>query len=78
MGAETRFNYSAVGDTVNVAARIESASKHLGHDIVVSESSASALQEMAMLEAGHLELKGKSARQRLYVLVGDRELAASP
>ncbi len=78
MGAETRFNYSAVGDAVNVAARIESASKHLGHDIVVSESSASALQEMAMLEAGHLELKGKSARQRLYVLVGDRELAASP
>jgi adenylate cyclase len=78
MGAETRFNYSAVGDAVNVAARIESSSKDIGHDIVLSESSASALQDMAMLEAGHLELKGKSARQRLYVLVGDGQLAASP
>ena len=37
MGAETRFNYSAVGDVVNVASRVESAAKHVSFDILVSE-----------------------------------------
>jgi adenylate cyclase len=71
MGAETRFNYTAVGDAVNVASRVESATKHVGVDILVSEATASGISEMAMLDAGMLELKGKTARQRVYVLVGD-------
>ncbi len=38
MGAETRFNYSAVGDAVNVAARIESSCKEIGFDILISRT----------------------------------------
>jgi adenylate cyclase len=77
MGAETRFNYTAVGDAVNVAARVESVTKHVGFDILVSEATAAGLQGMALLDAGLLELKGKSARQRVYALLGDSPVASS-
>jgi adenylate cyclase len=77
MGAETRFNYTAVGDAVNIASRVESATKHVGFDILLSEASASAIPDMALLDAGMLELKGKTARLRVYALVGDSNVAKS-
>lgn len=77
MGAETRFNYSAVGDAVNVASRVEGAAKHVNFDIMVSDATASAIKEMALLDAGQLELKGKSGRQRLHILVADEAVANS-
>ncbi len=78
MGAETHFNYSAVGDAVNVAARIEAACKEISFDILVSESTAKSLTDFALLEAGALGLKGKSTRTGLFAVVGDGQLAASP
>ena len=77
MGAETRFNYSAVGDAVNVAARIESCCKEGGFDILVSETTAGALPDFALLDAGALGLKGKSSRARLYATVGDERVGQS-
>jgi adenylate cyclase len=78
MGAESRFNYSAVGDAVNTTARIEAASKELAFDILVSASTAERLKGFAMLEAGSHALKGKSERIRLYLLLGDAKLAQTP
>ncbi|NVD38787.1 adenylate/guanylate cyclase domain-containing protein [Ensifer sp. HO-A22] len=78
MGAETRFNYSAVGDTVNIAARIEAACKDVSFDILVSEATAQALPGCALLEAGALGLKGKTTRTRLFAVAGDEDVAASP
>jgi adenylate cyclase len=77
MGAESRFNYSAVGDAVNIAARIESACKEVGFDILVSESTARILTGFALLEAGELVLKGKSGRTTVFAVVGDEGIAAS-
>ncbi|MCY1294419.1 Adenylate and Guanylate cyclase catalytic domain protein [compost metagenome] len=78
MGAETRFNYSAVGDTVNIAARIEAACKDVNFDVLVSEATAEALPNCALLDAGSLGLKGKTTRTRLFAVAGDENLAASP
>lgn len=78
MGAETRFNYSAVGDTVNIAARIEAACKEVSFDILVSEATAQALPDCALLDAGALGLKGKTTRTRLFAVAGDEDVAASP
>ncbi|NRP73774.1 Adenylate cyclase 2 [Ensifer psoraleae] len=77
MGAEAHFNYSAVGDTVNVAARIEASCKDVLFDILVSEETAKALPGHALLEAGALALKGKSTRSRLFAVVGDEKVGAS-
>jgi adenylate cyclase len=77
MGAESRFNYSAVGDAVNVAARIESACKEVGFDILVSASTAKSLTDYASLDAGALSLKGKSGRTEVFAVVGDERVATS-
>ncbi len=77
MGAEARFNYSAVGDAVNVAARIESSCKEVGFDILVSDSTAKLLPGYALLEAGTLALKGKSTRTKVFAVIGGDDVAAS-
>ena len=77
MGSENRFNYSAVGDAVNATARIESASKEIGFDILVSEVTANRLPGFALLDAGLHALKGKSEDMRLFLLVGNEEMAAT-
>lgn len=77
MGLETRFDYSALGDTVNVASRVESACKEVGYDILVTDPVRAAVPDFAFLEAGGLSLKGKSDRVAIHLLVGDAALAKS-
>ena len=77
MGAETRFNYSAVGDAVNIAARIESACKTVSFDILASDDTAQLLNGYALLDAGSLELRGKSARRHIHAVVGDENVGST-
>jgi adenylate cyclase len=78
MGSEIRFNYSAMGDVVNVAARIESTTKEFGTDLLVSQEVANVAKGVALLEAGEILLKGKSRPTKLFALVGDETYAATP
>jgi adenylate cyclase len=78
MGSQRRFNYSAMGDVVNVAARIESASKTLNVDLLVSEDVAQRTRGIALLEADEILLKGKSRPTKIYAIAGDETVAASP
>lgn len=78
IGAENRFNYSAVGDSVNTTARIESMCKEFGFDILVTAATAERLRGFALLEAGSRSLKGKSQKTDIYLLVGDEAVARAP
>jgi adenylate cyclase len=76
IGARNRFNYSAIGDTVNVAARVEAECRPVGYDILITGAVAEGAAELALLPAGDPALKGKSERTPTFVLVGDAALAA--
>jgi adenylate cyclase len=78
VGSAERFNYSAVGDAVNVAARAEAACKDVGYDIVVSQSTAEQAPEFAFIEAGRVPLKGKSEPVAMMILLGGPEFRMGP
>lgn len=77
MGLETRFNYSCIGDTVNVASRLEGACRVVGYDILITAETRAAAPELACLPAGSLALKGMSEREPIYLLLGDEALATN-
>lgn len=77
MGFEKRFDYSCVGDTVNVASRTEGACKAVGYSILATAGMAAAARDLAFLDAGHVELKGMSGREAVKLLVGDEAVKSS-
>ncbi|MEO5805497.1 adenylate/guanylate cyclase domain-containing protein [Devosia sp.] len=77
MGLESRFDYSCIGETVNIASRIEGGCKTVAYDIVITAETRDAVSEFATLDAGALALKGISAREPIFILLGDADLAQS-
>ncbi|AHL73931.1 guanylate cyclase [Stutzerimonas stutzeri] len=65
-GGSTLFDYRALGDAVNVAARLEGLNRHLGTELCVSETIRDANQEVPMRPIGNVQLKGKGQPIRLY------------
>lgn len=60
-GGGGRFDYTAHGDAINVAARLEAANKHLGTRICVAATTVAACQSVRFRPIGALLLKGKAA-----------------
>jgi adenylate cyclase len=80
MGAEQRFDYSAIGDDVNLCSRLEGQSKAYGLSLLVAESTAAACAgDFALLEIDLLRVKGKTRPARIFTAVpgaADAEFAA--
>jgi adenylate cyclase len=70
MGTERRFDYTAMGDDVNVAARLEGANKALGTDILVSASTCKDAGGGALFRpGGFVEVKGKKEPVEAFELL---------
>ncbi|MCA3263980.1 MAG: adenylate/guanylate cyclase domain-containing protein [Telmatospirillum sp.] len=70
MGAEQRFDYSAIGDDVNLCSRLEGQSKAYGLTLLVAEATAEACADaFALLEVDLLRVKGKTRPARIYTAV---------
>lgn len=76
MGSDFHFNYTAMGDTVNLAARLEPANKEFGTYIMVSEETRRQAGEQGWLfrDLGPIQVKGKSEAVRVFELLPSPEI----
>jgi adenylate cyclase len=77
MGSDERFAYTAMGDAVNLASRLEGQTKTYEVPIVIGEATRAAAPSWATLELDLIAVKGKQEAARIYTLLGDAALAQS-
>ncbi len=72
MGADQRFDYTVLGDNVNLASRLEGTNKEYGSHIIISENTYRLCEgKVAVRELGAVRVKGKREPVRIYELLDD-------
>jgi adenylate cyclase len=78
MGSDLRFDYSVLGDAVNLASRLEGQTKTYGLPIVAGSSTALAAKDrFAILEIDFITVKGKKEPEVVYAIAGREDIAKS-
>src|SRR5438270_10754247 len=78
MGSDLRFDYSVLGDSVNLASRLEGQSKEYGFPIIVGSRTALAVKDkFAILELDFIMVKGKTEPEVIYAIAGRDDVAQS-
>ena len=70
MGSQERRAYTAMGDAVNVASRLEGRTKHYGVGVLVGEATRNAIGDVVFREVDRIRVKGKDAAVTVYEPMG--------
>jgi adenylate cyclase len=77
LGSDRRFDYSAIGDTVNVSSRLESLTKTLGLTLLVGEETAAQATSLPFIEVDLVRVKGRTTPLRVYTLLPEEVVDAA-
>lgn len=78
LGSEYRFDYSVLGNDVNIASRLEGQSKAYAVTTLVGENSRMLAPDFAMLQLDQITVKGKTVPVTVWGLLGDESLKSAP
>jgi len=79
MGSDFKFNYSVLGDTVNLASRLESRTKDYRLSLVIGSRTAErAKAKFATMEIDLIQVKGKKQPEVVFTVLGRAEVAEDP